>query len=84
MACFKGEGNLSFLEDFFSPDHSSTAGKAMGTELRHRNGIEAAQKARTNPPQPFLLPETEGNSHAACLGVALQSGAGIRDDPIPG
>lgn len=47
-AWYEGEENLSLLEDFFSPDHSSTAGKAMGTKLRHKNMIEAGQKARTS------------------------------------
>lgn len=79
MVCtlwYEGEENASLLEDFFSPAHSSTAGKAMGTELRHRNGTEAGQKARTKPSQLFLLPETDGNTQLACLVAVLESRAG--------
>lgn len=86
MARYEGEENISLLEGFFSP--ITPAQLAKQCELRHRNVIEAGQKARTKPPQLFLLPETDGNSYLACLGAVLESGAGtsrhIRDGVVAG
>lgn len=85
-AWYEGEENLSLLEDFFSP--ITPVQLAKQCELRHRNVIEAGQKARTKPPQLFLLPDTDGNTHLACLGVVLESGAGtsrhIREGVVAG
>lgn len=73
---YRGEETPSFLEDFFSPDHCSTAVLAKRRGLKHENGIEEGQKARPKLPQLVLLPETKGKTHLVLSGVVLESRAG--------